>query len=285
MHPMDSSLNNKKVGIALGGGGIRGLAHIPVLKVLDELGIQPSLIAGTSMGAIVGALYATGMSANDIEKRVNEHIILRQDNFKSFIKKGKHLLNWVRVFGPELDRGGLVEADGLFQYLFDELLDLQFQDLPNAFMCIATDYYTAEQVIFREGLLLPAVLASMSVPGVFSPQVIDGKTLVDGGLVNNLAYDLIQPEVDFCIAIELTNLPARRDDNKMPRTLDVATGAIDIMQFAAIQRKLKTNPPDILICPELENVGMFDFHKIEYVLGCGEKAAEELRTQLTALPN
>lgn len=271
---------DQRVGVALGGGGIRGLAHIPILKVLDESQIKPALIAGTSMGAIIGALYATGMPAADIESKVREHVVLRRDNLKTIIKKRKHLINWVRVFGPELDRGGLVDADGLFQYLFDEILDLAVEDLPTPFIAVTTDYYSAEAVVFREGPLLPAVLASMSVPGVFAPQVIDGKTLVDGGLVNNLPYDLIQSEVDVTIAVELTNLPTPRSDRKLPRTLDVATGAIDIMQVANLRGKLEANPPDILVRPVLEDIGMFDFHKIEEVLAQGEKAAEEFRQQL-----
>lgn len=272
--------NLTNLGIALGGGGIRGLAHIPILSVLDDLDMLPTHIAGTSMGAIVGALYAAGMSAEEIEQRVREHIVLKRDSLKSIIKKRKQLINWVRVFGPEKDRGGLVDADGLFQYLFDELLGLSFEDLQIPFLAVTTDYYSAEPVIFREGPLLPAVLASMSVPGVFAPQVVDGKTLVDGGLVNNLPYDYIQNDVDLCIAVELTNLPEPRRDHRLPRTLDVATGAIDIMQVAALREKLETNPPDILVQPVLENVGIFDFHKIEYVLAQGTHAAKELRTKL-----
>ena len=277
---MITPTKERRIGIALGGGGIRGLAHIPVLKLLDELGMRPSVVAGTSMGAIVGALYASGMPAADIETKVREHILVREDNFKSIFKKRKHLINWIRVFSPETDRGGLVDADGLFQYLFDELLGLNFEDIPTPFLAVTTDYYSASAIVFREGPLLPAVLASMSVPGVFAPQKIDGKTLVDGGLVNNLPYDLIQSETDLCIAVELTNLPEERADHKLPRTLDVATGAIDIMQVAALRGKLESNPPDILIRPVLKNIGMFDFHKIGYVLAQGEKAAEDLRIKL-----
>ena len=125
--------NTTNLGIALGGGGIRGLAHIPILKVLDEAGVRPARIAGTSMGAVIGALYATGMTADAIEERVRKHIVLKRDNLKSIIKKRKQLINWIRVFGPEKDRGGLVDADGLFQHLFDELLDLTFEKLPTPF--------------------------------------------------------------------------------------------------------------------------------------------------------
>ena len=277
---MTERSDNTSLGIALGGGGIRGLAHIPVLKVLDELGVRPTRIAGTSMGAIVGALYASDMPAGQIEERVREHIVLKRDNLKSIFKKRKQLINWVRVFGPEKDRGGLVDADGLFQHLFDELLDLNFQDLPTPFLAVTTDYHSAEAVVFRDGPLLPAVLASMAVPGVFAPQRVDGKTLVDGGLVNNLPYDYIQKDVDLCIAVELTNLPKQKKSSRLPRTLDVATGAIDIMQVAALREKLASNPPDILVRPLLENVGIFDFHKIEYVLAQGERAAAELREKL-----
>lgn len=272
--------NTTNLGIALGGGGIRGLAHIPILKVLDEAGVRPARIAGTSMGAVIGALYATGMTADAIEERVRKHIVLKRDNLKSIIKKRKQLINWIRVFGPEKDRGGLVDADGLFQHLFDELLDLTFEKLPTPFLTVTTDYYSAEGVVFRDGPLLPAVLASMAVPGVFAPQIIGDKTLVDGGLVNNLPYDFIQNDVDVCVAVELTNLPEHRADNRLPRTLDVATGAIDIMQVAALRKKLESNPPDILVRPVLENIGMFDFHKIEYVLAQGERAAKEFKERL-----
>ena len=272
----------KTIGIALGGGGVRGLAHLPILRVLDELGIQPAYIAGTSIGAIIGALYASGLSATAIEERVRQHIVLKDDNLRSLIKKGKHLTKWLKAFSPDFSASGLVTADGVFKHLFSELQDKQFSDLDIPFAAIACDYWQGDQVIQDCGDLLSAVQASMAVPGVFAPQNVGGRYLIDGGVVNNLPYELVQSNTDICIAIDVTNLPAQKPDQE-PNALEVATGALDIMQFDALRKRLETSKPDILIRPYIESVDLFDFHKIEYVLETGEIAAQTLGENLQTL--
>lgn len=272
----------KTIGVALGGGGVRGLAHIPVLKALDELEIKPSFIAGTSMGAIIGALYCSGMSADDIEQRIRQHIVLKNDNLKSVIKKSKHLSTWLKVFSPDFSFSGLVTADGVFKHLFNELQDKTFADLEIEFTAIACDYWSGEEVIQTKGELLSAVEASMAVPGVFSPMERNDRFLIDGGVVNNLPYELVQEKCDICIAVDVTNLPAK-DKKGMPNALEVATGALDIMQLDALKRRLEISLPDILVRPEMESVDLFDFHKIEYVLGTGQEAANKMREQIKTL--
>lgn len=276
---MTQDPTKKSIGVALGGGGVRGLAHLPILKLLDELNIQPVFIAGTSMGAIVGALYASGLSAIDIETRIRQHIVLKDDSLRSIIKKGKHLTTWLKAFSPELKSSGFITADGLFKHLFTELQDIRFDDLKTPFAAIACDYWTGEQIIQTEGDILPAVQASMAVPGVFSSVEKEGRHLIDGGVVNNLPYELVEERADICIAVDVTNLPAQKPGSK-PNALEIATGALDIMQLEALRQRLKRSQPDFLVRPRIDSVDLFDFHKIEYVLKMGEQAAAELRGQL-----
>jgi len=270
------------VGVALGGGGVRGLAHLPILRLLDELGIRPGYIAGTSMGAIVGALYASGLSASDIEERVRQHIILKDDSLRSLIKKSKHLTTWLKAFSPDFSSSGLVTADGVFKHLFSELQDIQFTDLQIPFAAITCDYCNGEEVIQNSGDVLSAVQASMAVPGVFAPQKKNNRYLIDGGVVNNLPYELVEKNVDICIAVDVTNLPATKSGDE-PNALEIATGALDIMQFDALRKRLALNKPEILIRPNIESVDLFDFHKIEYVLEAGELVSKELHNKINML--
>lgn len=112
---------------------MRGIAHLPILKLLDELEVRRAYIARTSMGAIVGALYASGLSAKNIAQRIRQHIVLKDDNLKSLIKKEKRLITWLSAFSPDFSSSGLVTADGVFKHLFSELQDLNFIDLRTPF--------------------------------------------------------------------------------------------------------------------------------------------------------
>lgn len=271
-----------KIGLALGGGGVRGLAHLPLLRLLDELELPPSQIVGTSMGAIIGALYASGLSAAEIEDRIRRHIVLKDDQLKDILKKSKNLTRWTKVFSPNFRSGGLIKADGLFEVLFTELDGLEFKDLKIPFRALACDYLTGEEVILDKGPVLPAVQASMAVPGVFAPIEQGGRLLIDGGVVNNLGYELAASDADISIAIDVTNLPPN-ESSLIPSALEIAVGALDIMQLAALNKRLETSQPDILIRPEIDSVDMFDFHKMEYILDAGQKARTQLENELLKL--
>jgi NTE family protein len=179
----------KKIGLALGGGGVRGLAHISVLEVLDDLDYKPSIIAGTSMGAIIGALYASGMSGKDIRKLVKRHIISKDDKLRDVLDKRAHILEWTSAFAPGHARGGILKADKFYNHLFGEIGKTTFEELEIPLIVIATDYWTAEEVVFKTGELLPAVKASAAIPVVFAPVSIGERILVDGGVVNEVPYE------------------------------------------------------------------------------------------------
>jgi NTE family protein len=272
VHPM-------KLGIALGGGGVRGLAHVAILQVLDDLQMRPALIAGTSMGAIVGALYASGMSAKEIREVIEKRLILKNDTWRDVIEKRQDLLKWVYAFKPDFSGSGLINAEGILNSLLNEIKVDSFEDLDIPLLVVAADYWSAEEVVFHEGQLLRAIQASMAVPGVFSPVSIEGRILVDGGVVNLLPYDLLTGRADFTIAVNVSRVRVASGPD-FPNALESVLGTFDIMQTTMLTDKLKRLKPDIYVWPQIRDVRMLDFGKIDEVFAQTIPAAEELRREL-----
>jgi len=271
-----------KIGLALGGGGVRGLAHIPILEALDDFGIRPSIIAGTSMGAIIGALYASGMSGKEIRERISKHLIRKDDTWRDIIAKKGHLLKWVTAFSVEFPRGGFINTQGFFEYLFTEIKKRTFEELEIPLLVIAADYWTAEEIVFESGDLLPALQASMAVPGVFAPARIAGRVLVDGGVVNLVPYDHLLERADFTIAVDVSK--ARNPGkHEIPGALESVLGAFDIMQASALAEKMKHRKPDIYVQPEIQGIRMLDFGKTEEVFLQAAPAVDLLRKQLKGM--
>ena len=268
-----------KIGLALGGGGVRGLAHILILETLDDLGIKPSMIAGTSMGAIIGALYASGISGKEIRERISRHLILKDDTWRDIIAKKDDILKWVTAFSAEFPRGGFIKTQGFFENLFSEIKIRTFEELEIPLLVIAADYWTAEEIVFEAGDLLPALQASMAVPGVFVPVSIGGRVLVDGGVVNLVPYDHLVERADFTIAVDVskTRNPGKHE---IPGVLESVLGAFNIMQASALAEKMKHRKPDIYVQPEIQGVRMLDFGKTEEVFLQAAPAVDLLRKQL-----
>jgi len=271
-----------RIGLALGGGGVRGLAHISVLEVLDSMGCKPSVIAGTSMGAIIGALYASGIPGKDIKKLARQHVIFNEDKHGKVINKRAEIMKLVSVLSPERARGGLIKADKFYNRLFGEFIKSTFEELEIPLIIIATDYWTAEEVVFKSGELLPAVKASAAIPGVFAPILIGGRVLVDGGVVNTVPYEHVMKSCDVSIAVDVsgTYTPGKRE---VPGVIESVLGAFRIMQTANLNEKMKIIRPDIFLHPEIHNVKLLDFHKVEDVFGQSEPAMNELREKLLKL--
>ena len=272
-------MNDMKVGLALGGGGVRGLAHIPVLETLDELGIKPVAIAGTSMGSIIGALYASGRSGQEIRALVDGHIIKKGDRLSDVYRKKDQLIKWVKMFRPTTGSAGLVEANGLMGYLLDDLRVSTLEALPIPFKAVATDFYRCEPVVFSEGDLITAIRASISIPGVFVPVAHDGRILVDGGLTNQVPFDLLPDDCDVTIAVDVG--PSwKSDETKPPSALDAVLGMFDIVVDQVVEAKLRERPPTIYLRPQLTGVRVLDFDKIETVFEQARPAMESLKAEL-----
>jgi NTE family protein len=244
--------------------------------------MQPAFIAGTSMGAIVGALYASGMSARQIREVIEKRLILKNDTWRDVIEKRQDLLEWVYAFKPDFSGSGLINAQGILDSLLDEIKVDSFEDLKIPLLVVATDYWSAEEVVFDKGPLLPAIQASMAVPGVFSPVSIQGRILVDGGVVNLVPYDLLTSHADFIIAVNVSRVRVA-DGPESPNALESVLGTFDIMQTTMLTDKLKRLKPDIYVWPQILDVRMLDFGKIEEVFAQTIPAAEELRRELSSV--
>ena len=269
----------RTVAIALGSGGARGLAHIAVLEAFDELGVRPVAIAGTSIGAVVGAAYAAGMPAAAIRRFALE--VLR-DTPKVMRRLMALELGRVRKTGffasLPMQADALAIAD---EFLIDVIPD-DFNDLKIPLKVVATDYWAREEVVFSSGPLRHAVAASAAIPGLARPVEFAGRVLIDGGAINPLPFDLLQGEADIVVAVDLTRMDERKEKT-LPAPMDALFMANHIMTHAIVSEKLKSNAPDILLRPKVHTFGALDFFRATPILRAAEPIKDELRRKLEAL--
>lgn len=256
--------NNPEFGLALGGGAARGLVHIHVLEVLDELGIRPKVIAGTSIGAIYGAAYAAGMSGAEIRALSVEALGKRVNILKKlFAHKPSTLLQLWTV--TDLSRS-LLKPETLLQHIFPETLHTQFNQLQIPLKVLTTDYYGTKSVVIEDGEVLPAVAASISLPAIFRPVVIGDVMMVDGGLTNPLPFDCISKDVEKVIAIDVTGGPVWEGQQQRPNMAEVLTAATEIMLNTIVREKLKDHAPTIYLKAPVGKYPPLSFHKINEIL-------------------
>ena len=202
--PAQVAKTGRSIGLALGGGGARGLAHIVMLEAFDELGIKPKIMSGTSIGAIYGAAYASGISGKEL--RVHTKDVLSQrfgllrDVFASRSQPFQRLLN------PFAARTAILDPNALLDLVMPKGMKSNFEDLLIPMKIVASDFYEQEATVFTSGPLRQAVAASMALPVIFQPVMSDGRALIDGGLTNPLPYDLLMGDADIVIAIDVCRL-------------------------------------------------------------------------------
>jgi NTE family protein len=268
----------KKIGLALGGGGARGLAHIQVLETLDELGIRPYRIAGTSIGAVMGALYASGLSGKAIRDLIH-HWRAPQPEKRNGILTRHDLRLWASFLDPSFARSGLFKGEKIIRLIYESIQCESFDDLEIPLLITAADYGDASEVLLNSGDLLSAVRASLAIPGVFTPVERDGRLLIDGGVVNPLPYDLLQKECDLVIAVDVGGTRSA-DEKHRPTFFDTVMGSFEIMEAALIRNRLQFNPPDIYLKPDLRNIGLLDFYKADQIFEQSASIKDELRKKL-----
>jgi len=287
-----------KVGLVLSGGGARGMTHVGVLKVIKQLNIQVDFIAATSMGAIVGGLYASGMSPEQMEKQLEEvswptllsdspargDVSFRRKEFEALFPLGLEIGyrdGKFRTFKGALSGSNLE----LFLHELTRNVDRidNFNDLPIPFRAVATDMVNGEQIVFSKGRLYQAMRASMSVPGMFAPVELEGRVLGDGGLVNNLPVDVVRAMgADIVIAVNIGTPLMSRD--QLSSVVGYASQMVNILTEQNVRAQLGTlRPHDVLISPELGELTFIDFGKGKEFIALGVKAAESMRTQLATL--
>jgi len=268
-----------KTGIALGGGGAKGLAHIPMLEVLDEFGLKPHRIAGTSIGAIVGVLYASGHSGLQIREGINRISYLETDQFPETLKE-KDLFKWFEFIDIDWSGSSLLKVDSFLGELMKYVKGARFEDLEIPMQIVAADFWKRSQVVFESGELRSAIHASMALPGIFAPVVIDGRVLVDGGVVNPVPFDLLQ-DCDLVIAV---NVMGRRTESKglVPGFSDAVFNSFQIMQSAILEQKLSDHPPDVYIAPDIIDIRVLEFYRADEIFRQSVSAKDELRRKIEA---
>lgn len=268
---------DSKIGLALGGGGARGFSHISVLQTLDDLGVKPAHISGTSMGAIIGAIYAAGKTPKDIRDIVDSMVIYKGEGLKDILQK-RGLLKWFELIDPNFfKKGGVIKGDKFVEFLREVIGVDSFEELQIPLTIVATDFHTGEEVIFNSGPLMPAVRASMSLPGLFHPVKHEGKILIDGGVVNPVPHDLLL-DMEFVIAVDVSDLP--QTTSEVPGVTDALMGAVEIMGRQIADTRRATNPPNIFLRPDFGGIEMTDFHRAEKIFKDAELICEQLREEL-----
>lgn len=268
----------ERIGLALGGGGARGLAHILIFEALEELGIRPYRIAGTSIGAVMGALYAAGLTSNDIRALVDELTVSRDESWLESLFR-ERLTKWLDFFDLRDSGGGLVSTRGFVDYLLEAMGKTRFGQLEIPLKVIATDFWAREQVVFRRGELGPAIAASMAIPGVFAPVEHDGRVLVDGGLVNPLPYDVLMDSCDLTIAVDVQGRAAPRG-GEAPTYFETTFNSLQIMAATITRARLDLRPPDIYLAPDIRNVRVLDFYRFEEIFRQTKPAKAALKREL-----
>ena len=297
---------NQPVGLALGSGSARGWAHIGVIQALTEAGIDIDYIAGTSIGSVVGSVFAAG------NIKALEEVAVR--------------LDWKQIaylFDVVLPKSGLIDGKKVAGFVRNHLREMNIEELPIPFCAVSTDLNTGDEVIIREGDIIEAVRASISIPGIFTPVRNNGRILVDGGLVNPVPVSVVREMgADFVIAVDLSHgivggsesvqntvhefgvTHSEKDDprvmkkknrilealNKrlaaidfsalswtkhsqdvepLPGIFDVLTSSINIMEAQISATRLKTDPPDLLIQPNLSHIKFLEFNRASETIAEG----------------
>ena len=286
-----------KVCLVLSGGGARGAAHVGVLKVLEEMRVPVDCITGTSMGSLVGAAYASGMTVPEMEQTLQgistellfkekpprrEQAIRRKlDDRRDFIGPEIGLRDWELGLPKGIISG--VQLETVLRALARARGYRKFDELGIPFRAVATDLVTGQPVVFSEGELANVMRASMSVPGVIAPAEFDGKMLVDGGITNNLPIDVARAMgADIVIAVNLGTPLAPRE--QLNSVLGVSGQVINILTEQNVQRSLATlKATDVLILPELGDFSAGDFDHLPKTVPIGEAAARKVAGRLASL--
>ena len=286
------------IGLVLSGGGARGAAHAGVLEVLEELRIPVDYIAGTSMGAVVGGLYACGMSPQEIQtnlRAIDWDDVFNDSPPRRHLPFRRKLVDQVALFDFELGLGrrgfelpaGLVAGQKL-SYLLETLTlssagAANFDELPVAFRAVATDIDTGKRVVMWKDNLAEAMRASMAVPGAFTPVDRDGMTLVDGGLVCNLPVDLVRSlGADIVIAVDISPQAGASRGTKSAATILIESLYLLMDQNAQQQREL-LGPADVLVVPDLGDMSPADFRAVSSAIDAGEEGARLATDELARL--
>lgn len=266
------------VAVAFGGGGARGIAHIHIIETLDAMGIKPVAIAGSSIGAIMGASMGSGLSGEEIRAHTLE-TIGKPGNAISRIWKARP-----RGMKDAMEGGlrlGQFNVERILEAFLPDTVARTFEDLKIPTKIMVTDYYGHCEVVCTKGDLRTAIAASAAIPAVFRPVVIDDRIMIDGGIFNPVPFDQLSGLADIIIGVDVVGLPSGIP-GEPPSTVDMMFGASQLMMQSIIEMKRRAHPPHILLRPEVHQFRVLDFLKAKDILAGSKDVAEQLKRDLDA---
>lgn len=266
-----------KIGLALGGGASRGLAHIAMLEVFDELGVKPSLIVGCSIGALIGAGYAGGMTGAEIREHALRTLSTRVAAARHIFRARKARLSEIFAFTGM--RSFHLDGCKLAEVFMPSYLPKNIEDCPIRFKVVATDYELVKEVVLTSGSMVQAVGASMAVPGFISGPHINGRLHMDGGVINPVPFDHARNGNDFVVAINVVGKP-RPIHGRNPSNIELGFGSSQIMFHELAELRRRIDPPEIYLTPNLNGFGATDFFRVREILKAAEPAKDELKRAL-----
>jgi NTE family protein len=264
-----------RIGVALGGGSARGLTHIPFIEAMDELGLRPSLIAGTSIGALIGAGWANGMTGAELRTHALGTL-------------GSMRIIAARLWGAQIrNLGGLFQNGLTMQldamrvvnaFLPDPFPD-DFAELEIPLYVVATDFQSWHQAVFHQGPLKPAIAGSISIPSLFKPVRFANHVLVDGGVTNPLPLDQAAG-CDILVGIDVNGDPSDTLGRADFRALDVWFGSAQIMMHSLTAHMMAAYPPDVYARPHLSTFGALEFWRVKEILEVADKEKDHFKRHL-----
>jgi NTE family protein len=270
-------MNPEGVGLALGAGGARGLAHIVLLEALDELGVKPVAIAGSSIGAVIGAAYAAGLTG----KQLRAHtlgVLRNRTQFMSQLLRAR-VGRFSDLFSGLGANPVLIDGEKLLDLLWPTQVPDRFEQLAIPFAAVTTDFHGRREALFETGPLAPAVAGSMAIAGLMKPVSADGMFLMDGGVINPLPYRALIGRASVIIACDVTVGPIGLEATS-PRPFEAMIGAAQILQSAITNEMLKTDAPDILLIPQVQTFRTLDFFRAVKILEAAEHLREDVKRAL-----
>jgi NTE family protein len=272
----------KSFALALGGGGARGIAHIPIIEALDELGVKPVAIAGSSVGALIGAAYAAGLTGRDIRRYVVGLAHDRAGTWRKLI--GARAGTLANLVSHGFGSATLIDAERFCEEFMPERVPQEFSGLDIPLCVIASDLYRRRQVTLHAGPLRKALAASIALPTIVRPVVIDDQVLIDGGATNPLPFDALRGHADIIVAVDISGDPSeeRRD---IPNPWECLLSTVLVMGNAITSEKLKHVAPDLMVRPRVGTFRTLDLFQASAILRAAEPSKADISEKVALLLN
>jgi len=270
----------KTFALALGGGGARGLAHIAVLEALDDMGVKPAAIAGTSIGALIGAAYAAAMRGKDIRRHVIAVAHDRRETMSRLVQARAGTL--ADLFAGAFSQATQMDAEKFCAQFLPETIPAEFSALAIPLIVMATDLHRRQEAALSSGPLRTALAASIAIPGLFRPVSVDDRILIDGGATNPLPFDQLTGRADVIVAVDVFGVPAA-DRSDMPSAWESMLTTLLIMGSTIVAAKHKNAAPDLVIRPNVAIFKTLDFYQASAILRTADAIKAEMKEKLGKL--